>query len=125
MGRKAAFSILFYLAQGAFGLPVFAMGASGLAILLGPRGGYLFGYFIAAYLAGIFIEKQKEKTYTKAFEAMLLGNFIIYLCGISHLSRFVGLKNAFLLGVLPFVVGDLIKAFLGLKVLQFMKWAKR
>ncbi len=114
--RRGTAATLTFLLQGAIGLPVFALGQAGLPILLGPRGGYLIGYLIASFITGYFAEKNKPTT------AFLLGNLTIYFCGAGYLSTFVGLDKALLLGVAPFLLGDLLKA---LAALKFVQWQKR
>lgn len=121
--RRGAAATFAFLAQGAMGLPVFSTGASGLAVLLGPTGGYLVGYLIAAFIAGRIAER--EKTLLNALKALGVGNLIIYLCGASYLSVFVGLSQAFVLGVFPFLLGDLFKMCAGLKILQMAGWKKK
>jgi biotin transport system substrate-specific component len=112
LGRnRGALAVLAYLFQGAMGFPVFALGASGLLHLLGPRGGYLIGYAAAAYVTGFLIERMREKTAYKTFMALAAGNGIIYLLGVSQLSLFIGFKSAVLLGMVPFLLGDALKLF--------------
>src|SRR3989339_566072 len=55
-----ALSMILYVAVGALGLPVFAGGGSGIGALLGPTGGYLFSYFIAAFFIGKIVEMRKK-----------------------------------------------------------------
>ena len=55
-----ALSMILYIVVGALGLPVFAGGGSGIGALLGPTGGYLFSYFIAAFVIGKMLEKKKK-----------------------------------------------------------------
>jgi biotin transport system substrate-specific component len=107
--KRGALAVLAYLLQGVMGLPVFALGASGLLHLLGPRGGYLLGYVAATYVTGYLIEKMQERTAYKTFLALATGNGIIYLLGVSQLSLFIGFKSAVLLGMLPFLLGDALK----------------
>ena len=97
--------VLTFLIQGIVGLPVFAGGASELVILMGPRGGYLLGYLFAAYLVGKMAEKNQKDWIT-----LLVGNFVIYLLGSLQLSLFVGIENVMALGVVPFLIGDGLKA---------------
>lgn len=125
LGRKAAFSVLGFLAQGLMGLPVFAGGAAGIAVLLGPTGGYLVGYFAAAYFTGLIVEKMKERTFLNAAYAMTVGNLIIFLLGASWLSHFVGFQKALLLGVAPFLAGDVVKIVLSLRLLKTFKWVRQ
>ncbi len=123
--KRAAGAVLAFLAQGAAGLPVFAGGASGIATLIGPRGGYLLGYLIAAYVVGRLIELSGQRSILNAFLAMFAGSVIVYACGAFGLSFFVGGTQALLLGVAPFVIGDLLKIALGLKVLQWIGWVQK
>jgi biotin transport system substrate-specific component len=115
--RRAAAAIFAYLFQGAIGLPVFALGKSGLPHLLGPGGGYLFGFAAGAYVTGYLIERMREKAAYKTFIAMAAGNGVIFFFGALQLSLFLGLKSALLLGVLPFLFGDALKLFLVHKVI--------
>ncbi len=105
---RAVWMVSAFLLQGAIGWPVFAGGASSVANMLGPRGGYLLGYLVAAALIGK-IYQSKNKTTVALFLSMLVGNLIVYLLGFSWLSAFVGLRKGFLLGIAPFAVADLVK----------------
>lgn len=108
--RRGGLSVLTYLIEGALGLPVFAPdGQIGLARLVGPTGGYLVGFVIAAYAAGWLAERGWDRKVITALLAMLLGNAIIYACGLTWLGGFVGIEKALPLGLYPFIVGDLIK----------------
>lgn len=123
--RRAAAAVLLFFVQGACGLPVFAGGvAGGILKFFGPTGGYLIGYLAAAFAAGMIIEKSKEKTLARAAIAFFIGTLTIYLFGVSYLSTFLGVKKALLLGFVPFVVGDLLKIFACLKLLDWIGWNK-
>lgn len=123
--RRSAAAVLAFLVQGAVGFPVFANGSGGLLTLIGPTGGYLFGYLVAAYVVGAMIERSKERTVKRAFFAITAGNLIVYFLGASYLSSFVGLQKAMLLGIAPFVAGDLLKNIACLKILKWLKWESR
>lgn len=107
--RRGALSVIFYLTQGIMGYPVFAAGKSGLAHLLGPTGGYLLGYLVAAFVVGKLVEMSRDKTPLRIFQIMGLGFLIIYFLGASYLSHFIGVKSAIVAGVLPFIVTDALK----------------
>lgn len=104
--NKAALAVLCYLAEGASGLPVFAMGQAGLATLIGPKGGYYIGFVITAFISGF---ARKEHSFLAVFSTFLIANAVAFLVGLSWLSLFVGSKQAILLGLCPFIVGDLLK----------------
>jgi len=87
--RRGALAQLAYLAQGAAGLPVFAGGRAGLGVLLGPTGGYLVGFVLAAGLVGWLAERGWRLHTGRLFVALLLGNLVIYLCAALWLARFV------------------------------------
>lgn len=121
IGSKRGFSMVAcLLAQVAMGLPVLSSGAIGLASFVGPTGGYLFGYLAAGYVTGFLMETAPEKTARRAFGAMAVGNLIMYVLGAGFLSLTIGLKSALLLGVAPFVLGDLCKLILSVKALQWL-----
>src|SRR3989338_7757412 len=73
-------SMIIYLILGAIGLPVFAGGSSGIGALLGPTGGYLFSYPVAAFVIGHILQK-KTKFMFSIILAMLVGTLIIYAMG--------------------------------------------
>ena len=98
-----------YLFEGALGLPVFAGGAAGVAVLMGPTGGYLFGFLLAGVSMGYLAEHGMGRTVVSTIVAMAIGNFVIYLCGASWLANFIGFGQAIAAGVLPFLYGDTLK----------------
>ncbi len=107
---KGAISLLLYLLIGLIGVPVFSGFSSGPAKLFGPTGGYLVGYFFMAIVAGIFIEKFDGKK-LPALCGMLLGTIILYLFGTAWLAYQAKMtfQAALWAGVIPFILGDLIK----------------
>ena len=107
--RRSAGSLSLYLIEGALGLPVFAGGRSGLAYMLGPTGGYLIGFVAAAFVTGWLAERQWDRRARSNVLVMLLGNVVIYACGLPWLARFVGADRALVLGLYPFIAGDLLK----------------
>ncbi|KAF0107643.1 MAG: putative biotin biosynthesis protein BioY [Anaerolineaceae bacterium] len=107
--RRGAASLLFYLTLGMAGLPVFAGGASSLAYLAGPTGGYLIGFVCAAFVVGFLAERGLDRHFRSALLVFLVGEVVIYLCGISWLSLHLGAQKALVAGVFPFLLGDAIK----------------
>jgi biotin transport system substrate-specific component len=104
--------MLMYIFMGAFGLPFFAGGASGLAYLNGPTLGYLVGFIGAVYVAGLLAERGLERSLRTSLIPFLIGTLIIYCFGAGWLSIHYGLDKALALGVLPFLIGDIIKIIL-------------
>ena len=107
--RLGGITLAAYLFEGALGLPVFAGGAAGVAVLMGPTAGYLFGFLLAARAMGYLAERGMGRTVVSTISAMVIGNFVIYLCGALWLADFIGFGQAIAAGVLPFLYGDALK----------------
>jgi biotin transport system substrate-specific component len=116
--RLGAASQLLYLAAGIAGLPVFAASAAlppGAWRLLGPTGGYLLSYPLAAFVAGALARRGFDRRYVTSIVAMAIGLVIIYTCGTLWLAyasvgrTAIGLASAFATGVAPFVIADIVK----------------
>lgn len=110
--RRGALTLALYLVEGALGLPFFAGGTGGVARLLGPTGGYLFGFVAMAAVVGALAERGWDRRGRSAWLAFLLGEVVLYLCGLPWLAHFVGWEKALALGLLPFIPGDVLKAVL-------------
>ena len=117
-GRLATATLLLYLAEGAIGLPVFAAGG-GLAHLVGPTGGYLVGFLLAASLLGFAVDRGLGKTLVPRLALLIAATVLIYVMGVSWLSGFVGLEKAVAVGMVPFLWGDAIKAALAALIAPF------
>ncbi len=106
-----ALSQIIYVLLGIVGLPVFAGFKAGIGILFGPTGGFLFGFIISAYVIGKIIELKKEKNIFYYLLAGLIGTLIIYIIGVTQLSFVTGMgvKRAVVVGMLPFLPGDILK----------------
>ncbi|GIO27270.1 biotin transporter BioY [Ornithinibacillus bavariensis] len=111
--RQGALAMICYAAIGAIGVPVFAGFAAGLQVLVGPSGGYVFGFIVAAFITGFILEKTKF-TIPLAFVANIIGMLITLAFGTIQLKFVLDLNwNAALVaGVYPFLVVGVIKAFL-------------
>jgi biotin transport system substrate-specific component len=108
--RRAAASILAYLAEGALGLPFFAGGAGGLSVLTGATAGYLVGFVAAAYVVGRLAERGLERSFRTSLVPFLIGTVVIYAFGVAWLSTILGsISEAIRFGILPFVFGDAVK----------------
>ncbi|NJE02707.1 biotin transporter BioY [Thermococcus sp. MV11] len=111
LGARLGFlSQLVYVIMGAVGLPVFAGFQGGFAVFYGPTGGYIVAFPIAAFIAGYVPKKTGKKS--GMLGGSLVGVGVIYLLGWLRLGLFLGgdFQKAFLLGVMPFLPVDAIKA---------------
>ena len=123
---RGAAALLLYLAEGAAGLPVFAQGQSGVAFLasadpLHATGGYLWGFVPAAFVVGWLAERGWDRSLGSAIGAMLLGEIVIFTCGVLWLAAALGVpvqapgrtfNDALEFGLYPFAVGDVLKVLL-------------
>ncbi len=114
--RKGLFSVAAYLLEGTLGLPVFAGMHFGLGALFGTTGGYFLGFFLQAGLVGRLCESQEKLSIYKIASVLSLACGMQLSLGALWLSRFVGLENAFALGIAPFIAGEALK-ILSLSVL--------
>lgn len=109
--RNGAYSQMLYLAAGVAGLPVFAGGAFGPAVLFGPTGGYLLAFPIGAFLTGLIAERYGN--YFMIVLAMFLGNLLIVLLGSLYLNIFFlhNISEALFAGAALFTVWGVVKVF--------------
>src|SRR5687768_13900360 len=107
--RRGVVTVVAYLAEGAVGLPVFALGRSGLAVLLGPTGGFLIGFVPAAFIAGFAGGSRRAAV---RLGILLFATLVVYGFGVPWLAatRAMPVLAALVAGMLPFVPGDVIKA---------------
>jgi biotin transport system substrate-specific component len=113
LGSKlGAVSQIIYLMLGIAGLPVFAFSPElpqGFARLLGPTGGYLMAYPIAAFATGLLAERGFDRRYLTSILAMTVGLSVIFLGGVLWIARLAGVQTALATGLYPFIVVDVIK----------------
>jgi biotin transport system substrate-specific component len=114
--RGAAAAAL-YLLEGASGLPVFAEGHGGAIWLAGFTGGYLLSYPFAAWVSGFVSERGWGNSMLRAITGMLLSLGIIYLGGWAWFATLTNARYAFVNGVAPFVIADIVKVALGAALL--------
>jgi biotin transport system substrate-specific component len=104
-------SVLSFIAIGAVGFPVFSAGRGGIAHLAGPTGGYLVGYLAGAVVAGLIARRRGKAS---AILGAATGFLVILALGVLRLKllRNVDWGKALAAGVIPFLIGDAIKAAL-------------
>ena len=112
--RLGMASVAAYLLEGALGLPVFAGGLGGPAVLAGPTAGFLLGFLPAAWIAG---QATRSAWWCQA-ALLLAAHLALFVPGVLWLSGFVGLERAWMAGFLLFLPGTLVKTALALAVLR-------
>lgn len=146
--RLGASAVAGYIALGLVGAPVFHSGLAGPAVIAGPTGGYLVGFVAAAFLMGLAVRwagrvgfgavRQGQDEWSRAMDVrevpltgwasllvLVLGvaaaSIAIYAVGIPWLAIITGgdLHTAFTVGVLPFVLGDLLKGAVAIATLMW------
>src|SRR2546422_2184666 len=126
--RYGALSMVIFLVLGAVGLPVFAGPSFGAAVLLGHTGGYLFAFPIATLLGG-YVARRRPATRggdtIRVSLSALLSLLVIYVIGVLWLSYYLGLSllNGVLLGVVPFIPVDLLKAVVAVPIAVRLRWS--
>lgn len=108
--KLAVGTVLLYIAEGAMGLPVFAGTPErgiGLPYILGPTGGYIASWLLAAAITGYVAERRQH--WLAIGSSVLVATLLIYLLGAAWLAGFVGVEKALALGVVPFLLGDAVK----------------
>lgn len=110
--RLGALSQILYLMLGVAGLPVFAFSPElpqGFARLLGPTGGYLMAYPLAAFVTGRLAERGLDRRCLTSILAMAVGLSVIFAGGVLWLANGAGISAALAVGLYPFIVVDVIK----------------
>ena len=112
--RLGALAQIIYLLLGLIGLPVFAGGESGPAVLVGPTGGYLVGFVAAAYMTGRLAKGSRGTSFIRMLMASVCGLIPIYLLGAIGLWVWLrsSLSALLVIGVIPFLPVDAIKAII-------------
>ncbi len=114
--RRGAVAMLLYLAEGIAGLPVFSLGRAGMAHLLGPTGGYLIGFPIAALVSGMLAKRGLARTLAGSLATLVAGTAVIYACGLARLAVGAGWNGAISLGLVPFLPGEALKLAAGVSL---------
>ncbi len=116
--RLGAITIVAWLAQAVVGMPVLSGGAAGAHHFVGPTAGYLFAFPLIGAMIGWLAEQGwNGKRPVLAFVGMLLGNAVCLALGMAWLATVIGLEQAIVHGVMPFLVGAVLKSALGAAVL--------
>lgn len=107
--KKGAWVILLYYSEILAGMPVLAGGISNPLIFLGPKGGYVLGFILQAFIMGWMVEKMP---WPKSVTLLIGGLFacsIQMAFGVSVLAQFVTWQHAWMMGFFPFILGEVLK----------------
>jgi biotin transport system substrate-specific component len=120
--RGALTSMTVYLLAGACGLPVFAGGTGGIGRLVGPTGGYLIGFAVAAFVIGWIVETGKGGVLLDVL-ALVCGTLIIYVLGVYWLKLATAMSwnKALAAGMLPFLPGDTVKIAVAVPIARILR----
>jgi biotin transport system substrate-specific component len=110
MKRYAVIPSSLLVLFGVMNLPVFHNGASGIGVLLGPTGGYLIGFIPASFIVGLAYEQCQRSVH---IAGLFLGEAALFTTGVGWLSVSTGttIIQASIIGLLPFIPGDVIKGY--------------
>lgn len=118
--KRGALAVVLFLALVAAGLPLLSGGRGGLGVFATPSVGYLIGFPVAAFVAGIVVEKWRAPILSAAFVGAFVGGIVVlYAFGIPGMAVVLGksLPEAALLAT-PFLAGDLIKCAIAALITQ-------
>jgi biotin transport system substrate-specific component len=117
---RSALSMVLYAVAGLVGLPVYSDHASGAAVLLGPTGGYIGGFVLAAAFTGWLAQRRFERRFLAGMLAFVAGSVVVFLVGLPWLKVALGLTWAQTIasGFTPFIVGGIVKAVIAAGVLR-------
>jgi len=116
MGTWGGISQVMYIGIGAAGIPWFAGLNGGIGYIIGPTGGYLIGFILAAFFIGFIVDRYlKSRKFFSMMLLMLFSTFIlIYIPGLIYLyiytGTILGVTELLTMCVLPFIAADFVKA---------------
>jgi biotin transport system substrate-specific component len=110
--RKGAWALLLYFAEILMGLPVLSGGTSDPLVFIGPKGGYVLGFCVQAFLMGWFVERMPWSRSVTLLVGGLLACAVQLGLGVVVLAQFVGWSPVWTMGLSPFIPGEILKVFL-------------
>jgi biotin transport system substrate-specific component len=122
--RRGFAAVGLYVLLGFVGLPFFAESKGGLSVILGASGGYLVGFVAAGAVVGRLAELGWDRRIGGALGAMLVGSVVIYAIALPWLKVVTGMtwQATVETGLLPFVIGDTLKAILAAVLFPVAWW---
>ena len=115
-----------YLTLGAAGVPVFAGVGAGFSVLLGPTGGFLFGFLLATVFIAFCARRWLLTHASSVFACLFAADALVFICGISWLALVIDdWQKALALGLYPFIIGDLSKLALATALVALARRGRR
>jgi biotin transport system substrate-specific component len=116
-------AVALYVAAGVLGMPVFAGGHAGLGVLLGPTGGFLVGFVLAAGVTGLAARRGAPLGWGRGLAVGLLALAVAYGVGVAWVARVLhlGARQAILVGFVPFIGLDLVKVVVAVAVARHLR----
>ena len=110
--ERAVLAQTLYVGLAWLGLPILAEHKGGSAVVFGVTGGYLVGFIVASYLVGRMSQRGASRNVLDTVAAFVVGSLTVYVLGVSWLSYATGMtiREAVAAGMVPFIVGDIVKA---------------
>ncbi len=122
--RSALASVMLYTALGGLGLPVFQGFDGGFSHLYGPTAGYIVGFTASVYVMTGLREQFGLTSFWGILCNCLVGTLVVFLFGVSWLASIVGVKDAIMFGVVPFIMPGTVKAVALSGALRFIRGDK-
>ena len=120
--RLGGATVGLYLLQGDMGLPVFAGPVAGIGYMMGPTGGFLLGFLVAAVVMGFMAERGWDRSLLRVVVMMSLGHALVFVFGLAQLSLVMPFAKAWTVGAAPFIAATLVKTALAVALMQ-AAWA--
>ncbi len=110
--ERSVIAQVLYVVLAVAGAPVLAGGATGMKSITGPTGGYIIGFVAASYVVGRIAERWATRKVVTTVVAYVAGTAVVYALGVSWLSyaTHMSVRDAVVAGMIPFLVGDALKA---------------
>ncbi len=110
-----------YLMIGALGAPVFANFSGGFTKLMGPAGGFYFGFLVAVWVMCTLRERFSHANTKEMLLIAFAGQTTLYVCGILWLCAYVSPDKAIAFGLTPFIIPGLVKSVLVASIVGYLK----
>jgi len=122
--RRGFTAVTLYVLLGLIGLPFFAEGKGGSAVILGQSGGYIIGFIVAGTIVGRLAELGWDRRFSGAVAMMLVGTVVIYAIGLPWLSyvRHLSVADTISGGLAPFIVWDTVKLLVAAGIFPVAWW---